>query len=75
MPHLRLEYSANIKEKVDLKKLFSFCHDVLVNTVKADLFRCQSRAISFDDFHVGEGKATEAFIYFSANLQNFFLKE
>jgi 5-carboxymethyl-2-hydroxymuconate isomerase len=62
MPHLRLEYSANIKEEIDPKKLFSACHQVLVNTVDADLFRCQSRAILRELFYVGEGFMQEAFI-------------
>lgn len=63
MPHLRLEYSENMREKVDLKTLFSLCHGVLVKTLKADLFRCQSRAICCEDFYVGDGSSQEAFIY------------
>jgi 5-carboxymethyl-2-hydroxymuconate isomerase len=63
MPHLRLEYSANVKEKVKPKELFSACHRILVDTVNADLFRCQSRAIPCDLFHVGEGSPDEAFIH------------
>lgn len=63
MPHLKLEYSANIKEKLHLKDFFSSIHDVLVDTVNADLFRCQSRAISCDNFFIGEGLPQESFIY------------
>lgn len=63
MPHLKLEYSANVKEKVNLKELFSPIHRVLVDVVKADLFRCQSRAIAYDSFYIGEGLPQEGFIY------------
>jgi 5-carboxymethyl-2-hydroxymuconate isomerase len=63
MPHLKLEYSSNIKEKVNLKELFSSIHAVLVAVVNADLFRCQSRAISYDSFYIGEGLSQECFIY------------
>lgn len=63
MPHIKLEYSANIKEKVDLNELFSSIHRILVDVVKADLFRCQSRAISCDSFYIGEGVPQECFIY------------
>jgi len=63
MPHLRLEYSTNVKERINSEELFSSCHHILVDTVNADLFRCQSCAISYDLFHVGEGSPHEAFIY------------
>ena len=68
MPYFKLEYSANIKEKVDLKKLFSSCHDILVNTINADLSKCVSRAISYDNFHVGSGQSNKAFIYLEISL-------
>src|SRR5690242_8313920 len=68
MPHLRLEYSANIKEKVDLEKVFSLCHEALVATVNADLFRCQSQAFCCDHFCVGSGVSNEAFIYLQLML-------
>lgn len=63
MPHLRLEYSTNVKERLNPEELFSSCHQILVNTINADLFRCQSRAIPFDLFHIGGGSSREAFIY------------
>lgn len=68
MPHLKLEYSANIKEKVDLKELFSSVHRVLVDVVNADLFRCQSRVIAYDNFYLGEGLPQECFIYLEIHL-------
>jgi 5-carboxymethyl-2-hydroxymuconate isomerase len=63
MPHLRLEYSSNIKEDLDPKALFSVCHQIIVETFKADLATCQSRAIAYDVFHVGKGGIEDAFIY------------
>jgi 5-carboxymethyl-2-hydroxymuconate isomerase len=63
MPHLRLEYSTNIKERLNPEELFSSCHKILVDTINADLFRCQSRAIPLDFFHIGDGSSREAFIY------------
>ncbi len=68
MPHLRLEYSTNIKEALDSKELFSACHHILVDTANADLFRCQSRAIPHDLFHIGDGAMEEAFIYLEVLL-------
>jgi len=62
MPHLRLEYSTNIKEKIS-KELFFACHQILVATIQADLNRCQSRAIPCDHFYVGDGNFQQSFIY------------
>lgn len=69
MPHLRLEYSKNIKIKEsNLKTLFLQLHDVLVNKAGADLFRCQSRAFCCEHFCVGDGKANSAFVYLQVFL-------
>ncbi len=69
MPHLRMEYSGNIRVTGDrLRKLFSRLHDVLVNQAGADLVRCQSRAIRYEDFYVGDGAENRAFVYLQALL-------
>jgi len=68
LPHLRLEYSSNIKEQLDEKKLFSACHHVLEKVAKASPLQCQSRALCFDSFYVGHGSKNEAFIYLEINL-------
>ncbi len=63
MPHLKLEYSSNLKERIDPARLFAPCHRILVDTVNAELFRCQSRVIRHEVFYVGEGSPSEAFIF------------
>lgn len=63
MPYLRLEYSANILEEIDPEELFSPCHRILADTIKADLFCCQSRLVPCDLYHIGEGLPQEAFIF------------
>jgi 5-carboxymethyl-2-hydroxymuconate isomerase len=69
VPHLRLEYSGNIKiEEDDLKILFSQLHEVLVERADAELFRCQSRAISCENFYVGDGRENRAFVYLQVIL-------
>lgn len=62
MPHLKLEYSTNIKETIDVKKLFPPCHEALVDTIKADISNCQSSVTSRDMFYIGLGGSKEAFI-------------
>jgi len=64
VPHLRLEYSGNIELSDDhLKRVFSRLHGVLVDRAGADLFRCQGRAICCENFYVGDGSETRAFVY------------
>ena len=63
MPHIRLEYSTNVKEPLSTEELFSTCHDILVETINAELVHCQSRAFPCELFHVGEGSKHDAFIY------------
>ncbi len=69
MPHLRLEYSANIDMAGNnLRVLFSRLHEVLVNKAGAELFRCQSRAICCEHFCVGDGRESRAFVYLQVLL-------
>lgn len=69
MPHLRLEYSGNVEMAKDhLKVLFSQLHEVLVNRAGADLLRCQSRAICYENFYVGDGAENRAFVYLQVLL-------
>ena len=68
MPHLRLEYSENIKESINPEKLFSPCFQILASTINVDISRCQGRAICCDVFHVGKGSPQEAFIYLEVML-------
>jgi 5-carboxymethyl-2-hydroxymuconate isomerase len=68
LPHLRLEYSSNIKEQLEEKKLFSACHHVLEKVANANPLQCQSRVVCFDTFYVGNGSENEAFIYLEISL-------
>ena len=68
MPHLKLEHSTNIKEKIDPEALFSTCHQILVDTIGADLFRCQSRVIPCNLFYIGDGSSKKGFIYLEVLL-------
>jgi 5-carboxymethyl-2-hydroxymuconate isomerase len=69
MPHLRLEYSNNISiDKNSTTNLLAQLHQVLVNKASADLFRCQSRVISFENFYIGDGDKKRAFVYLQVFL-------
>lgn len=69
MPHLKLEYSGNIQmTKNHLKMLFTRLHAALVNTAGAELSRCQSRSICYEDYYVGDLEENRAFVYLQVLL-------
>jgi 5-carboxymethyl-2-hydroxymuconate isomerase len=62
MPHLRLEYSSNIKER-DFKTIFHELHQILVTECSANLESCKSRAVPYEIFYVGDGHPKNAFVH------------
>jgi 5-carboxymethyl-2-hydroxymuconate isomerase len=55
-------------DKSSITNLLGELHQVLVNKADADLFRCQSRAISFENFYIGDGDKNRAFVYLQVFL-------
>ena len=53
MPHIRIEYSANLRTRVDWRKLMHDLHPVLAKAAATVVENCKSRAIERDLFHVG----------------------
>jgi len=62
MPHCILEYSANVVDCPDLRRLFSELHDVLISTGLFEREAIKSRAIRHDDFVIGDGDPRRAFV-------------
>ena len=62
MPHLRLEYSSNIKE-LDFKTIFHEFHQILVTECSASLESCKSRAVPYEVFYIGNGDSKNAFVH------------
>jgi 5-carboxymethyl-2-hydroxymuconate isomerase len=58
-----LEYTANIKQEIDLADLLVQLHLVLVDVGGIPLGNCKSRAIRLDDFHIAGGEARHAFVH------------
>jgi len=63
MPHLTLEYSANVTVESDLASLFHRLHEALVQTGGIRLENCKSRAYPARDFLVGSGSEGSAFVH------------
>ena len=56
MPNLTLEYSNNIKAKVDFKRLFQDLHQILAIAGDIDIRNCKSRSLKREVFLVAEGE-------------------
>lgn len=69
MPHLFLEYSANISQKIDPNELFGPCHLILAQDIGADILLCQSRMLKLDHYHVGDGDPLHAFVSLQITLK------
>lgn len=66
MPHLTMEYSANLPPP-DLHALFTSLHDALAGLGVA-LDDCKSRAYQSDTYLVGTGAADRAFVHLTLLL-------
>lgn len=68
MPHLILEYTENIKEKIKFPELFVQLHQIIVEVATASLESCKSRAIKHKHFFIGSGDPKNAFIHVHIDL-------
>jgi 5-carboxymethyl-2-hydroxymuconate isomerase len=68
MPHLVLEYTANVGPPVDPGALFAQLHQALARTAAVDLAACKSRALALDVYHVGAGGPEQAFVHLEVRL-------
>jgi 5-carboxymethyl-2-hydroxymuconate isomerase len=63
MPHIKLEYTGNIKITSDFSKLFTEIHDLLSTEMRVSVENCKSRAIQVDNYLVGDGSKKGAFVH------------
>jgi len=62
MPHLTLEYSANLSEPANLQGWFASLHEALA-TLGIALDDCKSRATRYEAYRVGTGAPGRAFAH------------
>ncbi len=67
MPHLILQYTANV-DPPDVRRLFGDLHRILADLVGLDVRAFKSRAIRYEDFCVGDGSPTNAFVHLDLRL-------
>jgi 5-carboxymethyl-2-hydroxymuconate isomerase len=68
MPHLTLEYTANIGEELVTPELFSHLHAVLAELAGIELSGCKSRAVRLDRFYLGDGSTPVAFAHLEVGI-------
>jgi 5-carboxymethyl-2-hydroxymuconate isomerase len=65
MPHLVLEYSANVPDEPDLRRVLLDLHDALVASALFERKDIKSRAVRHDVFAVADGAEDRAFVALS----------
>lgn len=68
MPHLRLEYTANVQQKTGFDALFSELHHALANVGGINIGNCKGRAFRLDDYYVADGQAGVAFVHLDVRI-------
>ena len=63
MPHIVLEYSANLYVLPSFSKLFSEIHQVLNRVGGVKLENCKSRARAADHFYIADGNPKHSFVH------------
>jgi len=63
MPHITIEYTANLTPARKWRELMGLIHDVLTDVGGIDRGNCKSRAVALKDVLVGDGSAAAAFVH------------
>ena len=65
MPHLVLEYSANVPDRPDFRKVLLDLHEALMASALFDRKDLKSRAVKHEVYAVGDGAEDRAFVALS----------
>lgn len=70
MPHVILEYSANIlkQEKESIHHIFPVIHKMLTQYLPTQEGGCKSRSKQYDTFYLGDGNTNNAFVYLELKI-------
>jgi len=63
VPHLVLEYSANVPDQPDFASVLRRLHEVIAATGPFDPAKVKSRLLRHTDFRVADGAADRAFVH------------
>ena len=68
MPHLVLEYTANLAGQVDHRALFGKLHATMMAGGEFRQEEIKSRAIRLDDYYIGNGDPENAFVHLKVSM-------
>ena len=68
MPHLIIEYSANVADVADVQKLVDAMHDAALATGTAALDALRTRAVARDHYAIADRDPSNKFIAITARL-------
>ncbi len=68
MPHLTLEYTADLPRGVVSRQLFARLHHIVVEVTGADIENCKSRSIEHGNFLVGESSDGAGFVHLEVRI-------
>jgi len=68
MPHLTVEYSANLKKQVDILKLVETVHQAALRTGVFEVAAVRTRAAGRDYYAIADGHPDNAFVAISVRV-------
>lgn len=68
MPHLTVEYSANLKDQVDIHKLVETVHQAALRTGVFEVAAVRTRAAGRDYYAIADGHPDNAFVAISVRV-------
>lgn len=69
MPHVIVEYSANLDGSLDVQRLVDSLHQVVVDSGVAEISAIRTRAKRRDVFRVADGDPRNAFVHVTMRLR------
>ena len=70
MPHLIVEYSANLDSRIDLDHLLEALHDAAAGTGVFPLGGIRTRAARRDHYRIADGDRENAFVHVTARIRH-----
>ena len=69
MPHIIVEYSANLEDRLDVAALIADLHQAAIESAVADIVAVRTRAARREHFRVADGKPENGFVHIVARLR------
>jgi 5-carboxymethyl-2-hydroxymuconate isomerase len=68
MPHIIVEYSANLKDRMDLQRLLDRLHATAIETGVFPIGGTRTRAAERTDYRLADGHAENAFVHVAMRI-------